>query len=392
MFDFSFFDKIYDRTNTSAIKYTDLPEAEKMPVIPMWIADMDFLSAPAITEALRRTADHGIYGYGEIDEEYKNLVIDWYNRRMGWKIESDELLTMPGVMFGVTMAIRALTKENDAVLICQPVYYPFEKVVVNNNRKLVVNELVLNNGRYEIDFDDFEESFDDYYRFLNGVLYCDSGNIPTAYQDAWSTFKMTVWLNKTDLDNLYGLKGDELVVAASNMITSVQAGIALIGESFPNAIASEVKIADTISLEFVEMTLESLNISDKILPEDTDSGYLYISDVENEQYFCIAGTLKNLSGASYDVENIYVEMVFDEKYTYAGQLSACAWTNDFYGSNVKPLGKVKYYLHTSIPDELIDSWATCSVTFGFKENFDGGYYVEKAECDYLYTINLEHQQ
>ena len=157
MFDYSFFDKIYDRTNTSAIKYTDLPEAEKMPVIPMWIADMDFLSAPAITEALKRTADHGIYGYGEIDEEYKNLVINWYSRRMGWKIEKDELLTMPGVMFGVTMAIRALTKENDAVLICQPVYYPFEKVVLNNNRKLVVNELVLNNGRYEIDFNDFEE-------------------------------------------------------------------------------------------------------------------------------------------------------------------------------------------------------------------------------------------
>ena len=157
MFDYSFFDKIYDRTNTSAIKYTDLPESENGTVIPMWIADMDFLSAPAITEALKKVADHGIYGYGEIDEEYKSLVIDWYNRRMGWKIESDELLTMPGVMFGVTMALRALTKENDAVLICQPVYYPFQNVIVNNNRKLVVNELVLNNGRYEIDFKDFEE-------------------------------------------------------------------------------------------------------------------------------------------------------------------------------------------------------------------------------------------
>ena len=157
MLDFSFFDEIHDRTKSSAIKYMDLPETEKKPVIPMWIADMDFKSAPAITEALKRTAEHGIYGYGEIDDEYKNLVIDWYNRRMGWKIEKDELLTMPGVMFGVAMSIRALTKENDAVLICQPVYYPFEKVVLNNNRKLVVNELVLNNGRYEIDFNDFEE-------------------------------------------------------------------------------------------------------------------------------------------------------------------------------------------------------------------------------------------
>ena len=157
MFDFTFFDEIHDRTKSSAIKYMNLPEAEKMPVIPMWIADMDFKSSPAITEALKRTADHGIYGYGEINDEYKELVIDWYNRRMGWQIEKDELLTMPGVMFGVTMAIRALTKENDSVMICQPVYYPFKNVVLNNNRKLVVNELVLNNGRYEIDFKDFEE-------------------------------------------------------------------------------------------------------------------------------------------------------------------------------------------------------------------------------------------
>ncbi len=157
MFGFSFFDEIHDRTKSSAIKYTNLPEAEKMPVIPMWIADMDFKSSPAITEALKRTAEHGIYGYGEINDEYKELVIDWYNRRMGWQIEKDELLTMPGVMFGVTMAIRALTKENDAVLISQPVYYPFSNVVINNNRKLVVNELVLNNGRYEINFKDFED-------------------------------------------------------------------------------------------------------------------------------------------------------------------------------------------------------------------------------------------
>lgn len=157
MFDFSFFDEVHDRTQSSAIKYKNLPDAENTPVIPMWIADMDFKSAPAITEALKRTAEHGIYGYGDTDDEYYKLLIDWYSHRMGWKIEKEEILTMPGVMFGVTMAIRALTKENDAVLICQPVYYPFKNVVVNNNRKLVVNELVLNNGRYEIDFNDFEE-------------------------------------------------------------------------------------------------------------------------------------------------------------------------------------------------------------------------------------------
>ena len=174
MFGFSFFDEIYDRTKSSSIKYTNLPEAEKMPVIPMWIADMDFKSAPAITEALKGVAEHGIYGYGEKDDEYDQLVIDWYNRRMGWKIEKEELLTMPGVMFGVTMSIRALTKENDGVLICQPVYYPFEKVVLNNNRKLVVNELVLNNGRYEIDFNDFEEKI--IKENVKAFLFCSPHN------------------------------------------------------------------------------------------------------------------------------------------------------------------------------------------------------------------------
>lgn len=156
MYDFSFFDEIYDRTKSSAIKYSDLPKSEKGTVIPMWIADMDFKSSDAIINALKRTAEHGIYGYGQADDEYYNLLMDWYSRRMGWKIKKEEILTMPGVMFGVTMALRALTKENDSVLICQPVYYPFKNVVINNNRKLVVNELVLNNGRYEIDFRDFE--------------------------------------------------------------------------------------------------------------------------------------------------------------------------------------------------------------------------------------------
>ncbi len=174
MFDFSFFDEIHDRTKSSAIKYTNLPEAEKTPVIPMWIADMDFKSAPAITKALKNVAEHGIYGYGEKDDEYDNLVIDWYNRRMGWKIEKEELLTMPGVMFGVTMSIRALTKENDAILICQPVYYPFQNVIVNNNRKLVVNELVFNNGRYEIDFKDFEEKI--IKENVKAFLFCSPHN------------------------------------------------------------------------------------------------------------------------------------------------------------------------------------------------------------------------
>lgn len=152
MFDHSFFDPKYDRTGTGAIKYRNLPEN----TIPMWIADMDFKSPPAVTDALIKAAQHGIYGYGDTDDEYDALIVDWYDRRIGWKIEKDQILKIPGVMFGVAAAIRAVTEPNDAVLICQPVYYPFAKIIPDNHRRTVISELVLKNGRYEIDFEDFE--------------------------------------------------------------------------------------------------------------------------------------------------------------------------------------------------------------------------------------------
>ena len=152
MFDHTFFDPVYDRTGTGAIKYNNLPQN----TIPMWIADMDFKSPPAVTEALIKAARHGIYGYGDTDDEYDKLIIDWYDRRIGWKIEKEQILKIPGVMFGVAAAIRAVTKPNDAVLICQPVYYPFAKIIPDNHCKTVINKLVLKNGRYEIDFEDFE--------------------------------------------------------------------------------------------------------------------------------------------------------------------------------------------------------------------------------------------
>lgn len=152
MFDHSFFDPVYDRTGTGAIKYNNLTEK----TIPMWIADMDFKSPPSVTAALIKAAQHGIYGYGDTDDKYDDLIVDWYDRRIGWKMEKEQILKIPGVMFGVAAAIRAVTEPNDAVMICQPVYYPFAKIIPDNHRRTVVSELVLKTGRYEIDFEDFE--------------------------------------------------------------------------------------------------------------------------------------------------------------------------------------------------------------------------------------------
>ena len=162
MIDSRFFDEIHDRRMPGDIKYEPVEGVEDL--IPMWIADMDFKCAPAIEEALKTGASRGIFGYMEPDSEYDQAVIDWYGSRFGWKIEAEDIIKMPSVMFGVACAVRALTEPGDAALIFQPVYYPFKEVIESNGRRTVVSELKLENGRYEIDYLDFERKISE-----NGV-------------------------------------------------------------------------------------------------------------------------------------------------------------------------------------------------------------------------------
>lgn len=150
-----FFDTIYNRNNTGSVKYDFIPKINK-DVIPMWVADMDFKSPAAVKDVLKKIAKHNIYGYTYIDNEYISLLQNWYAKRMNWKINKEEILCVPSVMFGISAAIRALTKEKDSVLISQPVYYPFADIVKDNNRKLIISPLVFNGKKYVFDFKDFE--------------------------------------------------------------------------------------------------------------------------------------------------------------------------------------------------------------------------------------------
>lgn len=156
------FDKIVDRRGTDSLKY-DLAARRGMPgnVIPLWVADMDFPSPPEVLEALVEKSRHGIFGYSDtISDDYFNALADWYSNRFGWQLSPKWLVKTPGVVFAICTAIRALTDEGDAVLIQEPVYYPFAGSVRANDRKLVVNELVYRDGRYSIDFADFEEKIE----------------------------------------------------------------------------------------------------------------------------------------------------------------------------------------------------------------------------------------
>lgn len=151
------FDTITDRSNTNAIKY-DLAEKRNKPLdaISLWVADMDFKTAPCIQKALAEKAAHGIYGYSRPDSRYYNALRNWLLTEHNFEIKDEWVVNTPGVSYAFATAIRALTEEGDAVLITRPVYYPFSNVINNQNRKLVNSALVLKNGHYEIDNEDFE--------------------------------------------------------------------------------------------------------------------------------------------------------------------------------------------------------------------------------------------
>jgi len=108
-------------------------------------------------DALAERVKHGIFGYSEPDAAYFSAVQGWFAERFGWQVERKWLSVTPGVVNALCVAIRALTKPDGGVLIQQPVYYPFESSVKHNGRKLLVNRLVYSDGRYGIDFGDFEE-------------------------------------------------------------------------------------------------------------------------------------------------------------------------------------------------------------------------------------------
>lgn len=153
------FDTVVERKNTNSLKY-DFAERRGKPkdVLPLWVADMDFRVSSYIQEAILKQAEHGIFGYSDVQEEYFAILKSWMRRHHGWKVEEDWLVKTPGVVFALAQAVRAFTEEGDAVIIQQPVYYPFSEVIEDNGRRVVDNTLVLgDDGRYHIDFIDFEE-------------------------------------------------------------------------------------------------------------------------------------------------------------------------------------------------------------------------------------------
>ena len=151
------FDAVIERKNTNSLKYDFAVERGRpADALPLWVADMDFKAPEPVLDALHSAVSHGIFGYSEVKGKYYNAVSSWFRERFSWEAKPEWLVKTPGVVYALAMAVRALTEPGDGVLIQPPVYYPFFSVVRDNDRKLVESELVFADGRYSIDFADFE--------------------------------------------------------------------------------------------------------------------------------------------------------------------------------------------------------------------------------------------
>lgn len=147
------FDEVVLRNNTSCVKW-DL--ATKDDVLPMWVADMDFKTAPAITEALAKRVQHGIFGYTILSPVFFEAIITWWQKQHKYSIEKDWIIPVPGIIPALSALIRTFTKPGDKVIVQSPVYNHFFISIANCKRVASCNNLVYKNGEYQIDFDELE--------------------------------------------------------------------------------------------------------------------------------------------------------------------------------------------------------------------------------------------
>lgn len=152
------FNTFINRKNTNSVKY-DFASKYKKPqdILPLWVADMDFQAPPEVLQALEQKVHHGIFGYSDTTESYFRAVQNWFSLRHHWTPEENWLMKTPGIVFAIAAAVRALTQEGDSILIQTPVYYPFYRIIEENNRHLVKNPLVKKGNSYFMDFEDLEK-------------------------------------------------------------------------------------------------------------------------------------------------------------------------------------------------------------------------------------------
>ncbi len=204
------FDAITDRRNTKSLKY-DFAVKRGYPedIFPLWVADMDFKTSSFVEDALEKVVRHNIYGYSNVQpgDGFFDAVSGWMKRHHDWDVKEDWMVLTPGVCFAIATAVRALTDPSDNILIQQPVYYPFEKIVKQNGRTPVSSDLIMDqSGKWNMDFDDLEEKI--VKNHIRLFILCNPHN-PVGR--SWS---------RQELENLGKICKDHNVIVFSDEIHS----------------------------------------------------------------------------------------------------------------------------------------------------------------------------
>lgn len=168
------FDQELNRYHTDSLKWdkTERLFGDK-DVLPMWVADMDFMCPEPVVDVLKKRTAHGAFGYSVRSNTYFDVFASWLERRHQWTINKKWIRSTPGIMPAISIAIQTFTKPGDKIMIQTPVYHPFTHVVKNNQRELVTNQLIFENEKYEMDYDDLERQLADGVKML---ILCNPHN------------------------------------------------------------------------------------------------------------------------------------------------------------------------------------------------------------------------
>ncbi len=166
------FDQVIQRRGTNSFKWDEWDIGEN--VLPMWVADMDFETAPEIKDAILKRASHGVFGYSIVPDRWKDAIVSWWRRRYSHTINKDHLIFCTGVIPAISSIVRKFTTPNENVVIMTPVYNIFFNSIMNNGARVLESPLVYSNGQYEIDFEDLEKKLSDPQTSL--MLLCNPQN------------------------------------------------------------------------------------------------------------------------------------------------------------------------------------------------------------------------
>lgn len=169
------FDEIIDRHGTSCLKYDfGMKRKARTDLLPLWVADMDFKLPDEILEDFHKRIDHGIFGYTDPLDDYFDAMNHWFSTRHGYTVDPEWVTLGAGIVYGLATGVKAFSEEGDAIMVMQPVYYPFSEVIKNNGRTLINCQLRYENTRYTIDFEKMEKQLVE--NDVKVLIFCNPHN------------------------------------------------------------------------------------------------------------------------------------------------------------------------------------------------------------------------